>query len=190
MPDQMGSKSGPKMRSKNNNSTPSRPRPKTIHVESTPPESSYNHRPMSTMSTMSSKGKRGSGNNLAGLKGISLLFWHFVIQFNLRWFCVENRNDSRGDGVRGSNPTLSRRGSNSSLHGGKWIIFSLFVTFHFVKKCLRVWCLTSSTRKFRCILTFIRFTPIFLRLFFRFIFFILNVPPFAVVFALPRLSNP
>ncbi|XP_046460057.1 patronin-like isoform X26 [Daphnia pulex] len=95
MPDQMGSKSGPKMRSKNNNSTPSRPRPKTIHVESGPPESYTPHsRAVSTMSAMSSKGKRGSGNNL-----------------------TENRNDSRGDGVRGSNPTLSRRGSNSSLHG-------------------------------------------------------------------------
>ena len=168
MPDQMGSKSGPKMRSKNNNSTPSRPRPKTIHVESTPPESSYNHRPMSTMATMSSKGKRGSGNNLAGLKGISLLFWYFVIQFNLRWFCVENRNDSRGDGVRGSNPTLSRRGSNSSLHGGKWIIFSLFVcNIPFCsKKSVHVWCLTSSTRKFWCLLIFIRFTPIFFYVYF------------------------
>lgn len=88
MPDQMGSKSGPKMRPKS--STPSRPRPKTIHVESGPSES-YTSR---TVSTMASKGKRGSGNNLA-----------------------ENRNDCRGDGVRGSNPALSRRGSNSSLHG-------------------------------------------------------------------------
>ena len=32
---------------------------------------------------------------------------------------LENRSDSRGEGVRGSNPALSRRGSNSSLHGGK-----------------------------------------------------------------------
>lgn len=61
MPDQMGSKSGPKMRPKS--STPSRPRPKTIHVESGPSES-YTSR---TVSTMASKGKRGSGNNLAGL---------------------------------------------------------------------------------------------------------------------------
>ena len=27
--------------------------------------------------------------------------------------------ESRGDGLRSSNPTLNRRGSNSSLHAGK-----------------------------------------------------------------------
>jgi hypothetical protein len=78
MPDQMGSKSGPKMRSKNNNSTPSRPRPKTIHVESGPPESYTPHsRAVSTMSTMSSKGKRGSGNNLTGLSILIDWFTNF-----------------------------------------------------------------------------------------------------------------
>jgi hypothetical protein len=84
MPDQMGSKSGPKMRSKNNNSTPSRPRPKTIHVESGPPESYTPHsRVVSTMSTMSSKGKRGSGNNLTGLSILIDLFIISKFIFNL-----------------------------------------------------------------------------------------------------------
>lgn len=130
MPDQMGSKSGPKMRSKNNNSTPSRPRPKTIHVESGPPESYTPHsRAVSTMSTMSSKGKRGSGNNLTGLSILIDLFIISKFIFNLTRVInfVENRNDSRGDGVRGSNPTLSRRGSNSSLHGGESLGFCFLV---------------------------------------------------------------
>lgn len=94
MPDQMGGmKAGPKMRPKNNSATPARPRPKTIHVDAGPADA------FTPRSAMSSKGKRGSGTNLA----------------------ENNRSDSRqGDvGVRGSNPTLSRRGSNSSLHGGK-----------------------------------------------------------------------
>ena len=60
MPDQ-GPKSGPKMRSRNNNTgTPSRPRPKTIHVDAGSNDA-YNSRTLS-----SSKGKRGSGTNLAG----------------------------------------------------------------------------------------------------------------------------
>lgn len=114
MPDQMGSKSGPKMRSKNNNTaTPSRPRPKTIHVDAGSSDA-YTPRTIT-----SSRGKRGSGNNLTGfLRLLFSIVWSnwFVILIGL---FTENRNDSRGDGVRGSNPTLSRRGSNSSLHGGK-----------------------------------------------------------------------
>ena len=60
MPNQ-GPKSEPKMPPINNNTgTPSRPRPKTIHVDAGSNDA-YNSRTLS-----SSKGKRGSGTNLAG----------------------------------------------------------------------------------------------------------------------------
>ena len=107
------------MRSRNNNTgTPSRPRPKTIHVDAGSNDA-YNSRTLS-----SSKGKRGSGTNLAGSllcvqpkqkkkKKTNLLITSGISSY------LENRSDSRGEGVRGSNPALSRRGSNSSLHGGK-----------------------------------------------------------------------
>lgn len=134
MPDQGSSKSGQaKMRAKNANgsATLGRPRPKTIHVDSGSDPS---------RALTASRGKQGSGTNLAGISiardrsfiqfdvylfylyilldffFVFIRFTCFVaVSFVILIFATESKPEARGV-TRGSNPSLNRRGSNTSLH--------------------------------------------------------------------------